>query len=149
VPPQRHRLDAGHPTGPARSHGPGDQAADAADAAHTTGTAAVARDADAYTTVNAATDRDSPIGRRLGAFPQSPVRPTWVIPMPHPAHRSGRSWLGLPGHPMLPRKEVIQPQLPLRLPCYDFVPVSSPALDACLPSSGLARRLQALPPPMT
>ena len=50
----------------------------------------------------------------------------------------------------LPRKEVIQPQLPLRLPCYDFVPVSSPALDACSPSEkGFARRLQALPPPMT
>src|SRR5258705_10405326 len=28
-----------------------------------------------------------------------------------------------------PRKEVIQPQLPLQLPCYDFVPVTSPALD--------------------
>ena len=27
----------------------------------------------------------------------------------------------------LPRKEVIQPQLPLQLPCYDFVPVISPA----------------------
>ena len=26
------------------------------------------------------------------------------------------------------RKEVIQPQLPLLLPCYDFVPVTSPAL---------------------
>jgi hypothetical protein len=25
------------------------------------------------------------------------------------------------------RKEVIQPQLPLLLPCYDFVPVTSPA----------------------
>ena len=25
------------------------------------------------------------------------------------------------------RKEVIQPQLPLQLPCYDFVPVTSPA----------------------
>ena len=33
----------------------------------------------------------------------------------------------------LPRKEVIQPQLPLRLPCYDFVPITSPALDGCLP----------------
>src|SRR5947209_103059 len=32
----------------------------------------------------------------------------------------------------LPRKEVIQPQLPLRLPCYDFTPVTSP------PSSGLS-----------
>jgi len=26
---------------------------------------------------------------------------------------------------------VIQPQLPLQLPCYDFVPVISPALDGC------------------
>ena len=32
----------------------------------------------------------------------------------------------------LPRKEVIQPQLPLRLPCYDFVPIAGPTLDACL-----------------
>jgi hypothetical protein len=31
-----------------------------------------------------------------------------------------------------PRKEVIQPQLPLRLPCYDFVPVTSPTLGRCL-----------------
>jgi hypothetical protein len=29
------------------------------------------------------------------------------------------------------RKEVIQPQLPLQLPCYDFVPVTGPALDGC------------------
>ena len=26
------------------------------------------------------------------------------------------------------RKEVIQPQVPLRLPCYDFTPVSDPAV---------------------
>ena len=32
---------------------------------------------------------------------------------------------------VLSRKEVIQPQLPLQLPCYDFVPVTSPALDDC------------------
>jgi len=31
---------------------------------------------------------------------------------------------------------VIQPQLPLQLPCYDFVPVTGPALDSC----GLAVR---------
>jgi hypothetical protein len=30
------------------------------------------------------------------------------------------------------RKEVIQPQLPLLLPCYDFVPVTSPAFSGCL-----------------
>ena len=32
----------------------------------------------------------------------------------------------------IPRKEVIQPQLPLQLPCYDFVPVTSRALDSGL-----------------
>jgi hypothetical protein len=32
-----------------------------------------------------------------------------------------------------PRKEVIQPQLPLRLPCYDFTPVTSPTFDSSLP----------------
>jgi len=30
------------------------------------------------------------------------------------------------------RKEVIQPQLPLRLPCYDFVPVTRPTLGSGL-----------------
>ncbi len=33
----------------------------------------------------------------------------------------------------LPRKEVIQPHLPVRLPCYDFTPITDPTLDACLP----------------
>ena len=30
------------------------------------------------------------------------------------------------------RKEVIQPQVPLRLPCYDFTPVIDPTVVACL-----------------
>ena len=30
-------------------------------------------------------------------------------------------------------KEVIQPQVPLRLPCYDFTPITSPTVDAYLP----------------
>ena len=30
------------------------------------------------------------------------------------------------------RKEVIQPHLPIRLPCYDFTPVTTPALDGSL-----------------
>ena len=49
---------------------------------------------------------------------------------------------------MLPRKEVIQPQLPLQLPCYDFVPVTNPTLDGSLPL-GLGHRLQVLPASMT
>ncbi len=32
----------------------------------------------------------------------------------------------------LPKKEVIQPHLPVRLPCYDFTPVTSPALGISL-----------------
>ena len=32
----------------------------------------------------------------------------------------------------LPRKEVIQPHLPIRLPCYDFTPVICLTLDGWL-----------------
>src|SRR5213076_2036129 len=38
---------------------------------------------------------------------------------------------------MLLRKEVIQPHLPVRLPCYDFVPIASPTFDNSLPASGV------------
>ena len=31
------------------------------------------------------------------------------------------------------RKEVIQPQVPLRLPCYDLVPIAELRFGACLP----------------
>ena len=34
---------------------------------------------------------------------------------------------------MLLRKEVIQPHLPVRLPCYDFVPIADPTFDGSLP----------------
>ena len=30
------------------------------------------------------------------------------------------------------RKEVIQPHLPVRLPCYDFVPIAGPTFDGSL-----------------
>ena len=36
----------------------------------------------------------------------------------------------------LHRKEVIQPQVPLRLPCYDFIPVTSLTLGPCLLAVG-------------
>ena len=43
--------------------------------------------------------------------------------------------------PLASRKEVIQPQVPLRLPCYDFTPVADLTVAGCLlavgtPSSG-------------
>ena len=36
----------------------------------------------------------------------------------------------------LPRKEVIQPHLPIRLPCYDFTPVIGLTFDSCSLSVG-------------
>ena len=37
---------------------------------------------------------------------------------------------------MLLKKEVIQPQVPLRLPCYDFTPVTDPTVACCLQKVG-------------
>ena len=45
------------------------------------------------------------------------------------------------------RKEVIQPQVPLRLPCYDFTPVADPTVVGCL-HCWLAHRLRVKPTPM-
>jgi hypothetical protein len=44
----------------------------------------------------------------------------------------------------IPRKEVIQPQLPLRLPCYDFTPITNSTFGRCLPC-GLAHGLRVFP----
>ena len=44
-------------------------------------------------------------------------------------------------------KEVIQPQVPLGLPCYDFTPVADPTVDG-YPPYGLAHRLKVEPTPM-
>ena len=46
------------------------------------------------------------------------------------------------------RKEVIQPHLPVRLPCYDLVLITSPTFDSSLPN-GLGHRLRVLPTFMT
>ena len=42
------------------------------------------------------------------------------------------------------RKEVIQPHLPVRLPCYDFVPIADPTFDSS-PPHGLGHWLRVLP----
>ena len=44
-----------------------------------------------------------------------------------PYHRAEAAFL---------RKEVIQPQVPLRLPCYDFTPITPHTLGAYLPRRG-------------
>jgi hypothetical protein len=45
---------------------------------------------------------------------------------------------------LLLRKEVIQPHLPVRLPCYDLVPIAGPTFDGS-PPCGLGHRLRVLP----
>jgi hypothetical protein len=53
---------------------------------------------------------------------------------------------GLPPHTgKLLRKEVIQPHLPVRLPCYDFVPIAGPTFDHSPPTRGLGHGLRVLP----
>ena len=46
---------------------------------------------------------------------------------------------------VLLRKEVIQPHLPVRLPCYDFVPIASPTFDRSPQTSWLGHGLRVLP----
>ena len=43
---------------------------------------------------------------------------------------------GLRSAKWLLRKEVIQPHLPVRLPCYDFTPIANPTFDGSLPEVG-------------
>ena len=50
---------------------------------------------------------------------------------PPPTSVAGRLLSRFHGKVLL-RKEVIQPHLPVRLPCYDFVPIASPTFDGSL-----------------
>ncbi len=53
---------------------------------------------------------------------------------PQPPHSDdpGPPWSPQRRQEKLLRKEVIQPHLPVRLPCYDFVPIASPTFDGSL-----------------
>jgi hypothetical protein len=60
----------------------------------------------------------------------------------HSSAATDRLWVLTLG--IFPRKEVIQPHLPIRLPCYDFTPVTkrtvvSGLLAVSLPTSGTSR----------
>ena len=46
--------------------------------------------------------------------------------------RANDDWTASRAATLLLRKEVIQPHLPVRLPCYDFVPIASPTFDGSL-----------------
>ena len=68
---------------------------------------------------------------------------------PHTVHEHNHSntnhpqlWKQSVHKQKLLRKEVIQPHLPVRLPCYDFVPIADPTFDGSLnefepPASGV------------
>ena len=62
---------------------------------------------------------------------------------PHHQHSSANAQK----NNLLLRKEVIQPHLPVRLPCYDFVPIADPTFDSSLTSLG--HWLRVLPTFMT
>ena len=49
---------------------------------------------------------------------------------------------------VLLRKEVIQPHLPVRLPCYDLVLITNPTFDSSVPY-GFGHWLRVLPTFMT
>ena len=84
--------------------------------------------------------RSTPLGEPRGVLTnRRPVRIRrtsqwidWSSPSsPRPDTVTG-SMLERGRMPMLLRKEVIQPHLPVRLPCYDFVPIASPTFDGSL-----------------
>ena len=70
------------------------------------------------------------------------VRSVGPILRPWLARSRNLLWALNAGHaPLASRKEVIQPQVPLRLPCYDFIPVTAHSVGRCL-HCWLARALR-------
>src|SRR5258707_14888893 len=71
------------------------------------------------------------------------MRPDWPLDSEPDDKPSNQSKLKSLVNVSESRKEVIQPQVPLRLPCYDFTPVADPTVAGCslagsAPSSGKA-----------
>jgi hypothetical protein len=89
----------------------------------------------------------TPTNRVVPSGPNS--APTPVLPLSlEPPTRDTQNTRLRPPQPVasgkLLRKEVIQPHLPVRLPCYDFVPIASPTFDRS-PPNGLGHGLRVLP----
>ena len=88
---------------------------------------------------------DPPPGGRGGQGTQQhahtrPRRGATTVPRQHARHTQGRPPRHHARHQndILRRKEVIQPHLPVRLPCYDLVPITSLTLDGSPPRTGQA-----------
>src|SRR3954463_4625986 len=101
----------------------------------------------------------NPINRMSDHSNPAPVSTFVVAPEPHPLQARSISRIAQVTEPphnvggpiglvVLLRKEVIQPHLPVRLPCYDFVPIADPTFDGS-PPYGLGHRLRVLPTFMT
>ena len=75
----------------------------------------------------------------LPARPQGPAKPTIssTPARPHEPETIPGAWATRRTPDRRPeklrRKEVIQPHLPVRLPCYDLVPITSLTLDGSIP----------------
>ena len=86
------------------------------------------------------TDHVVPCPRRSCTRRDRAERPTIdVPPMSNHLGTLARDWPWTPRNTWrlaLLRKEVIQPHLPVRLPCYDFVPIANPTFDGSLPRVG-------------
>ena len=86
--------------------------------------------------------------------PQGPAKPTIssTPARPHEPETIPGAWATRRTPDRRPeklrRKEVIQPHLPVRLPCYDLVPITSLTLDGSI-HKGLGHRLRVLPTFMT
>lgn len=65
----------------------------------------------------------APAGRPALPREQAPSRPRPINSPSKPKQPGSHP------HTTFLRKEVIQPHLPVRLPCYDFVPITSPTFD--------------------
>ena len=88
--------------------------------------------------------RERDVQVRLPIVPQ--VKDSWGT-WQHPTHcllAKVIHRIGVSAMTFSLRKEVIQPQVLLRLPCYDFTPIMSYTLDGCLPC-GSAHRLLVQP----
>ena len=94
------------------------------------------------------------ISAPLPARPQGPAKPTIssTPARPHEPETIPGAWATRRTPDRRPeklrRKEVIQPHLPVRLPCYDLVPITSLTLDGSI-HKGLGHRLRVLPTFMT
>ena len=68
-------------------------------------------------------------------------QPPTTTPRPSPCRESEAALASC----VLLRKEVIQPHLPVRLPCYDFVPIAGPTFDRSPHTRWLGHGLRVLP----